>query len=225
MALAQFDAHYYWRQYRTINPGEFLVAGADCAAGGQDWCATQFISKDKLDVPLVYHRQVVASEMTTDLYPVLNKIADVTGLAPVIAYERNNGGLFEMERLAALNINGKFTVYKMRSAGQEDNPDPKKYGWDTNTATRPKMLSDLKEMVNKRLAQIYDEPTINELYKFVVVKTSSSWKAQAEKGAHDDLVMALAIAWQLYQSEEKPSGEREFMDQLPKQELFHGGFY
>jgi hypothetical protein len=34
---------------------------------------------------------------------------------------------------------------------------------------------------------------------------SDELKAQAEQGAHDDLIMALAIAWQLYQSESPPS--------------------
>ena len=68
------------------------------------------------------------------------------------------------------------------------------------------MLSDLKDMVDKGIATIYDRQTIEELFSFVIAKTSSSWKAQAEKGAHDDLVMALAGAWQLYQYAREYSG-------------------
>lgn len=219
------ETAYYWRQYRPIEPGEFFVVGADTAAGGGDWCAAQFVSKDKLDVPLVYHRQIVATQMTNDITPVLAKIFDLTGIAPVIAYERNNGGLFEMERVAALNREGKWTPYLMKSSGTIDNPDPKKYGWDTNSATRPKMLSDLKEAVDKNLLTIYDRFTIRELRKFIVTKTSSGWKAEAEKNAHDDLVMSLAVAWQLYQTESKPQSHNDFINQLPKQELFKGGFY
>ena len=67
------------------------------------------------------------------------------------------------------------------------------------------MLSMLKEAIDKRLPTIYDKPTVNEMFSFVVMQTSSSWKAQAERGAHDDLIMSLAGAWQLYQSEDKPS--------------------
>lgn len=63
------------------------------------------------------------------------------------------------------------------------------------------MLSMLKEAIDNRLITIYDKPTVNEMFSFIVSQTSSSWKAQAEQGAHDDLIMALAGAWQLYQTE------------------------
>ena len=40
-------------RYRKIEPGEQIVVGVDTAAGGTDWCAAQFLSKTKLDVPIV----------------------------------------------------------------------------------------------------------------------------------------------------------------------------
>lgn len=194
-----------WRQYRKIEPGEFLVVGADTGAGGLDYSAAQFISKTKLDVPLVYHSKSMATEMTNQLYPTLNSVADVTGRKPLVAYERNNGGSFEMERLAGLNREGKYDVFRMPAVGRIDPPEAVKLGWDTNTATRPAMLAQLKEAIDNRLFALYDEPTINELFAFVVVQTSAAWRAQAEKNAHDDLVMALAIAWQLAQAAEMGS--------------------
>jgi len=194
-----------FKSYRDLMVDEYLVAGADTAAGGTDYCAVQFISKTNLDVPLVYHSKKLATEMTNELYPKLNEIYDITHVKPTIAYERNNGGVFEMERLATLNKEGKFDLFKMPSMPRIDTPESVKYGWDTNTATRPKMLQELKECVDKHLLKIYDKPTIEEMLSFVVVQTSSSWKAQAEAGAHDDRVMALAIAWQLYQICKQPN--------------------
>lgn len=193
-----------WRQYRDIEKGEFFVVGADCAAGGTDYNACQFFSKTKLDVPLVYHAKGLATEMTNAVLPVLERLNDLTGKPPTIAYERANGGLFEMERLATLNRLQKFDVYRMATYGNVTNPESVKLGWDTNTATRPKMLADLKEAIDGQLIRVYDKPTLEECYSFVVVQTSTSWKAQAEQGAHDDLVMALAIAWQLAQMVAEP---------------------
>lgn len=193
-----------FRQFRQIRPGEFFVIGADTSSGMSDYCAAQFISSTKLDVPLVFHSKASAPDMTNDLYPVLNRLYDVTGVKPLIAYERNAGGVFEFERLAALNRAGKYDLYKMPSVGSIDNPEPTKLGWDTNTSTRPRMLSDLKDAVDKKLLKIYDQPTVNELFSFIISRTSSSEKARAESGAHDDLVMSLAIAWQLYQSATPP---------------------
>ncbi|MHB8483966.1 MAG: hypothetical protein ACYDBV_14810, partial [Nitrospiria bacterium] len=191
--------------YRKLDKGEFIVVGGDTAAGGSDYCVSQFLSKTRLDVPLIYHKRTLATDMTNEIFPVLERIFDQTGVKPLVAYERNNGGLFEMERLAALNRNGKFDIFRMPTYGNTTNEISQKLGFDTNTATRPKMLSDLKEAVDKRLITIYDKATIEELYSFIVVQTSTSWKAQAESGAHDDLVMSLAIAWQLQQQAIAPT--------------------
>lgn len=197
------------RQYRDIEPGEFIVVGVDCAAGGIDFSTAQFLSTDKLDVPLVYHEKTLATNMTPKVLKLLEKINDITGVRPVVAFERNNGGVFEMERLARLNKLQKFKVFEMFTYGKKDNDAPRKLGWDTNSSTRPKMLADLKDAIDNRLITVHDYKTIQEMFSFVTVQTSSSWRAQAEQGAHDDLLMSLAIAWQLYQREKKPEGRNE----------------
>lgn len=192
-----------FRQYREFEKGEFIVIGGDLSAGGKDRSCCQFISKNRLDVPLIYDSSQMAIEMTNDIVPVLENICDFTGVKPLIAYERNNGGVFEMERLATMNRNGSFDLFKMPVYGKDIDTEQRmkqeiKYGWDTNTATRPKMLADLKEAIDKKIIRIYDKATIEEMYSFIVSQTSNSWKAQAERNAKDDRVMALAIAWQVF---------------------------
>lgn len=191
-------------KFRRLERNELIVVGVDTAAGGGDYVAAQFLSKDKLDVPWVYHSGVTATEFTNRLAPILEEIYDATGIRPVVAYERANGGAFEMDRLGALNRLGKYTLFKMPTFGNVEPTESVKWGWDTNSATRPKMLQDLKEAIDKVLIRIYHKQTVAELHSFVVSKTSSSWKAQAEVGSHDDLVMSLAIAWQMFQSVKKP---------------------
>lgn len=194
------------RKYRDWKRGEFVVVGADTAAGGLDYCTAQFLSKTHLDVPLVYHSKVIATEMTPILHLELERIYDQTGVKPVIAPETNAGGTFEIERLAKLNRNGKYIMYQQKkNVGTTDSTeDSVKLGYTTTSATRPTMLSMLKEAIDNKLITLYDKPTVNEMFSFIISQTSSSWKAQAENGAHDDLIMALAIAWQLYQSENAP---------------------
>src|SRR3990167_7242456 len=196
-----------FRQFRTISEGEFFVVAADPSAGLGDNCAAQFLSKTHVDVPLVYHSPMIATEMTNTVVPILERLHDITGVKPILAYERNNGGVFEMERIAQMNRLGKFEIFKMPTLGRIDAPDAVKLGWDTNTATRPAMLSELKQAIDNKLLKVYDEQTINEMFSFIRVKTTSSVKAQAEEGAHDDLIMSLAIAWQLYQQVETPKDD------------------
>lgn len=196
-----------FRRYRPYNSGEFIVVGVDTSWGGTDYCAAQFLSKTHLDVPTVYHSKVLATEMTPLIHAELERIYDETKVKPVVAFERNNGGVAEIERLATLNRNGKYTIYidKTGAGTTEGIAESVKLGWNTSSASRPTMLSMLKEAVDSRLIRIYDKPTITEMFSFIVSQTSSSWKAQAEVGAHDDLIMALAIAWQLYQTETPPT--------------------
>lgn len=205
------------RIYRTPQPKENIIVYGDTAVGGTDYCAAQFLSRDKLDFFMVYHAKVIGTEMTNAIYPILEKLFEITGVKPIVAYERNNGGAFEMDRLASLNRLGKFELFMMPTPGRIETPDPVKYGVDVNTATRPAMLGSFKEAVDKHLVQIYDKPTINEMYSFIVSQTSSSWKAQAEVGAHDDLVMSAAGAWFVYTNSHPKKDYRHVISQLPQE--------
>lgn len=195
-----------FRKYRDFKEGEFVLCFADTAAGGGDFCAAHFLSKTNLDIPLVYHSKVIATEMTPLLHQKLEEIYDQTGIKPTVAYERNNGGFFEMDRMATLNRNQKYLIYKtkLNQGTKYNEKDSPKLGWDTNSATRPLMLGMIKEAIDSKLIRIYDRPTINEMFSFIEVQTSTMWRAQAEKNAHDDLVMSLAGVWQMYQTE-KPA--------------------
>lgn len=195
------------KKYRKLSKGEFITVGVDTSAGGTDYTCAQFVSRQNNDVPYIYHSKEMTTALTNQLPQVLEDIHGVTGVRPLVAYERNNGGVFEIERLSAMNRLNKYTIYQAPNYGRVDNPDPVKLGWDTNTATRPKMLSDLKDIIDHKVLRIYDKPTVSELLAFVIVQTSSSWKAQAESGAHDDTVMALAIAVQLYLYGKEPTAE------------------
>lgn len=188
-----------FKQFRDFQHGEFILCFADTAMGGADNCAAQFLSHKWLDVPKIFHAHITGSFMTPLIHEELNKIYDQTGLQPVVAFERENGGNFEMDRLARLNREGKYRIYTMKdinSTGEQ--ADTGKLGWSTNSATRPKMLQELKDAIEGQLLHIYHRQTVNELFSFIL---KPNGRAEAEVGAHDDLVMSLAGVWQLYQTE------------------------
>lgn len=212
-----------FRRYREWKPGEFVLCYADTSWGGVDYSAAQFMSKDTIDVPLVYHQRGLASDMTPQLHLELERIFDITKVQPVVSYERNNGGVAELERLKTLNRLGKYRIYtQMSNVGSTDmSEDNGKLGHDTNSATRPTMLAQLKDAIDNQLIKLYDKLTIEEMFSFVVMQTpNGNWKAQAEVGAHDDLIMSLAGVWQLYQTERRPV-QRERNRREPKRMSFH----
>ena len=63
------------------------------------------------------------------------------------------------------------------------------------------MVGDLKSAIDTESLRIYDKQTIDELSTFIVNKRTG--KPEAAPNTHDDMVMSLAIAWQLYQTENK----------------------
>lgn len=72
-----------------------------------------------------------------------------------------------------------------------------KLGFRTTVETRPRMLQELQTWSNEHMNCIWDISTLEEMLTFTrqVKKTHGIFWA-AESGAHDDLVMALAIALQ-----------------------------
>jgi hypothetical protein len=71
------------------------------------------------------------------------------------------------------------------------------YGWSTNSATRPKMLDDLALTIREEAIRIPSKQIVDQLFSFI--RHPKTGKPQASSGSNDDLVMSLAIAWQLYQ--------------------------
>lgn len=188
------------RLFRKPQRGEFFVVGGDCSQGGADSNWVQFISKDQVDVPIVLEEPGVAANMTPKLHQALEWLYDRTGVQPVIALERNMGGSSEMERLRTLNRLNKYRIYIYRNIGKvEGNTATEKLGWVTDTASRPRMVGDLKAAIDVMNLRIYDKETIDQLGTFIVNKRSG--KPEAAPNAHDDAVMSLAVAWQLYQTE------------------------
>lgn len=196
-----------FRRYRRWQPDEFVLCYADGALGGIDYCAAQFLSKDMIDIPLVYHQQGLVSDMTPQLHLELEHIYDVTKVKPVVSFERLGGGTVELERLKSLNRLGKYRIYtQYKGFGTTDQTeDDVRLGHDVNSSTRPAMLGLLKDAIDNNLIRIYDKLTVEEMFSFIVKQSSNgNWKAQAENGAHDDLIMSLAGVWQMYQTESKP---------------------
>jgi hypothetical protein len=191
-----------FRLYRKLQKGEFIVAFGDCSQGGIDSNFVQFGSKTLSDIPLVMQKQGVAAEVTPFLREALNWIYDQTGVKPIIALERNNGGASEMHNLMTYNT-GKYTIYYMKDAERKPTDKP---GWDTNMSTRPKMLGDWLMAYESRAVKIYDEVTQEQHQTFIVNRNG---KPEAAQGTHDDAVMSAAGMWQLWQSEYPPARQHK----------------
>ncbi len=190
--------------YRELKQGEFILIGFDLAGDGEDYCSAQFLSKNYIDVPMVYNKDISASIAKNHIIAIMKDIFYKTGIKPTIAPERQNGGHFIIDDMLKSPDAQYFTMYKQRAGvGNIEQGEATKFGWDTTGSTRSPMLDLLQASISGKELTIYDKETVKQLFSFIKKKTSSGWRAEAESGAHDDLIMSLAIAWQLFQSEEK----------------------
>ncbi len=183
-----------FRLYRQLEKGEFLVYGGDTAQGGIDANYGHFISKTKGDVPLVFKKQGVAASATPLIRNALNWVHDQTKVKPCVALERQNGGASEMHRLDDTN-DGFYTIYYPYNEKGERKDTP---GWDTNEKTRAQMLGDWLKAFNNGLIRIYDKDTVEQHQTFI---TNKRGKPEADSNTHDDAVMSIAIAYQLFLTE------------------------
>ena len=67
----------------------------------------------------------------------------------------------------------------------------KSFGFETTSKTRPVIISNLITWARENIDSINDKVTLEEMLTFV---RNEDFRPEAEEGAHDDCVMALAIA-------------------------------
>lgn len=180
-----------FRVYRKLEADEHIVIFAD-PAEGIDYCAAVGMSKKYLDTPVVYNERIESSQFGHELYRMAKYIEMRTHLWPTIGVERNTGQA-TIYVLVNLNYSDLFRMkyFDSVTAQQSD-----KIGWMTTESSRKKMLDDLALVLRQGQVKVYDKDVMEQLRSFIVNKRG---KAQAESNKKDDLVIALAGAYQLNQ--------------------------
>jgi len=179
--------------YREPEQGEQIVIAAD-PAEGNDYSAWVALSKRTADVIMIGKSKEESSQLGHTINHVGKWINARTNIFPSIGVERNVGSatIYVLKTLNYPNIFKMPDSFTKRT----DQEQHEKYGWHTNTATRPKMLDDLALAIRQKAIKIPSKILIDELYTFV--RNEKTGKPEAEVGCHDDLVISLAIAWQMY---------------------------
>lgn len=111
-----------------------------------------------------------------------------------IAVERNNHGHSVLQAL--------IQVQRYPNVYRHDDGRP---GWVTSSVTRPQMLDALDDAVRRGYWKSPDLSLLGEMRTFVV---KANGRAEAARGAHDDLVMAAAIGWAVLT---RPMPQRSFV--------------
>lgn len=160
----------------------YVVSG-DTAGEGSDYFIGQVLDNTNGKQIAVLRKEFDADEYTRQMY-CLGKYYNNA----LIGIE-SNFDTFPIKELERIGYKKQFIREK------EDTYTGKivkAYGFRTDRITRPLILSELQALVNDHIELINDKETLEEMLVFV---RNEKGRPEAQEGSHDDLVMALAIAY------------------------------
>lgn len=171
-----------------VELGQYVI-GADCSEGiiGGDYSCAVVIDKKSFEVVAVWHGRADPDIFGRELYRLGTFYNEA-----LIAPERNSIGIAAIMSLRELYYPN---LYVRESVGQITDKLKPELGWQTNMQTKPLMIAETARAIRDRQIMIHDELLINELFSY---QYDDAGHANAVKGAHDDRVIALMIAVQMY---------------------------
>ena len=166
--------HTVWFPANQGSDRQYII-GVDTAGGGSegDYACAQVIDR-KLGLQCAeLHGHFPPYELARRIAALGRQYGDA-----LVAVERNNHGYGVLAHLKELGYENLF-----HQGGQE--------GWLTSVVTRPAMIENLAAVVMAKPELFHSPRLMEELKTFV---RHSDGHAAAAEGAHDDCVMAMAIA-------------------------------
>jgi hypothetical protein len=112
-----------------------------------------------------------------------------------IAVEDNNQGLLTLGTLRDV-CRYPNLFHREKLLYESPSETTKQIGWHTDVSTRPAMLAQLAAVLRDDPARLVSRALLAQMRTFVWNKAGT--KAEADIGAHDDLVMAAAITSMLF---------------------------
>lgn len=150
---------------------------------GSDYFVAQVLDNTSGRQVAVLHKQFDADEYTRQVYCLAKYYNDA-----LVGIEANFD-TFPIKYLEKLGYEKQFIRKREDNFTGKTN---KSFGFKTDKITRPLILSELQAIVNDHVGLINDKTTLDEMLNFV---KNEHGRAEAQQGSHDDLVMALAIAY------------------------------
>lgn len=168
--------------YKDVDPRTPYVIGGDTAGEGSDYFTAHIINN-----------------LTGEQVAVLRQECDE------IEYTRQIWCLGMYFNKALIGLEANFSTYPIAKLDEMKYPHQfvrekeddytnkleRRLGFKTTSVTRPLILAMLQTLVLEQTDKINDKDTLEEMLVFV---RNEKGRPEAQNGAHDDLVMGLAIA-------------------------------
>jgi len=178
-----------------LAPGRQYIVGVDSAGGGSegDYSCAQVIDRLSGLQCAELHGHFPPMELARRIV----RLGRMYGNA-LLAVERNNHGYGVLAHLKDMGYENLF-----RQGGQD--------GWLTSVVTRPAMIENLAAIVVEKPDLLQSQRLLGELRTFV---RHADGNTAGATGAHDDCVMAMAIALAVRREDAGRGGRRRAMEMV-----------
>jgi hypothetical protein len=186
------------KMYRKAERGRVYACGSDCSQGldaneggspDPDYWTAQILDRDTAEQCAVARARKMPGESGRYLAKLLRFYNNAQ-----CAGERNpgGGGIAMLEAVLDTGYPPGLLYHDIINVDQDPEQRGTRLGWSTSGASRPLLISLLDDAIRDEAMFIHDPQTQAELLTFVYWPDG---KARAQKRCHDDLVIALALAW------------------------------
>jgi len=181
-----------FKMFLEYNSAHRYAGGHDIAGGvGLDSSTSVFIDFDRIPAQVVgtfASNTILPEAFGDEIYSQANRFGGC-----LIAPENNK---YDQTILKAKQLGAKLYM-SQKNVIRIIAVTPTTYGWNTNSLTKSKMLSSLREAIESGLIELNDENLINECKGFTRNDLIDNPPDIRLTTRHWDLVTALAIAWQM----------------------------
>ena len=165
-----------WRVWLPPQSGKQYIVGVDPAGGGTDgdYACAEIIEREGGLQCAELRGHYALRELAEKVVEIAHQYNDA-----LLSIERNNHGHGVLVHVDGFQYKNVYC-------------DSGKAGWLTDRVSRPAMIEELVKLLNEHPELFKSRRLLEEFRTFVRKKDGSS---SAQNGAHDDCVMAMAIAF------------------------------
>lgn len=206
--------------YEEVKKGYPYVISGDTAGMGIDYFTGQVINNVTKKQVAVLRKQKIAEDKYAEQMFCLGQYYNNALLGI-----ETNYSTYPQERIVQLDYPNIFVNEKID--GVNKGKLTQEYGFKTTAKTRPYIIAELVKIIEEDITVINDVNTLKEMLTFA---KNSVGRAEAMQGEHDDLIMALAIAFYLcnFQTVVKQKEEKKKIvlpDALKTDETYYESYW
>lgn len=181
-----------FKMFRKYNPSHRYAGGHDVAGGvGLDSSTSVFIDFDHIPAQVVatYHsNEILPEAFGNEIYHQANRFGGC-----LIAPENNafDQVILKARQLGAKLYTGIGTIAKIHAMA------PTTFGWRTDSNSKDRMMSSLRQAIESGWIDLNDEDLINEAKSYTRNDIIDNPVDIRLTTRHFDLLTACAIAWQM----------------------------